>query len=99
MPPAAALHAAAAARRAYPRPVAHTASLGHMPASSRRHDPISTSSPWLVSHDHGASRIIRAVFLGHAERQLVLAIGQDLPGLIGALALPVAADASRGLNA
>src|SRR5260370_521644 len=36
------------ARPACARPVAHTAFLGHRPVSSRRHDPISTSSPWLA---------------------------------------------------
>jgi hypothetical protein len=30
------------------RPVAHTACPGHTPAASRRHDPNSTSSSWLV---------------------------------------------------
>jgi hypothetical protein len=43
--PTAASHAAAA-RRACTRPVAHTAYPGHTPATTRRHDPISTSSTW-----------------------------------------------------
>ena len=53
-PPAAAAHAAAA-RRACTRLVAHAACYGHMPAPSRRHDPISTRSSW------GRSRSTTAV--------------------------------------
>src|SRR5260221_8812145 len=40
-----------------------------------------------------------AVLRGHAEGDLVLAWGHNLPGLVGARALVVTADASRGRDA